>query len=163
MQEIFKDIPGYEGLYQVSNYGKVKSLVRRGCVKDRILKPAISSGGYYTVSLYKEKPKKYAIHQLVAISFLNHIPCGYKLVIDHIDFNRTNNKLLNLKLISVRENTNKKHLKSSSKYCGVSWNTKHKKWYVYISINDINKYLGVFTNELEASKVYQKALKNLNK
>ena len=47
------------------------------------------------------------VHQMVAESFLNHIPCGYKLVVNHIDFNRTNNAVQNLELVSARENSNR--------------------------------------------------------
>lgn len=171
MQEIFKDIQGYEGLYQVSNLGGVKSLSRfvnhsRGGkqhIKEKMLKPAFSGNGYLIVSIYNGKKKSHKIHQLVAVAFLNHNPCGHKLVVDHRDFDRSNNHLSNLKLISQRENSNQKHLKSSSKYVGVSLVKSTDKWYACITINGKNKNLGCFVNELEASRAYQNALKNLTK
>lgn len=157
-KEVWRDIKDYEGLYQVSNHGNVKSL-KYG--KNRILKPALDSVGYYMVNLCNGKFHSYSIHKLVAIAFLNHKPCGYKIVVDHKDFNKTNNHLSNLRLISARENTNQIHLKSTSKYCGVSWQKVTKKWRAFIRINNKNKNLGSFNDELEASNAYQLALSKL--
>ena len=128
--ENWKDIKGYEGIYQVSDLGNVKSLPRmvpspRGLsrfIKERILKTGSNNGGYLSVILCKDGiMKTKSIHQLVAESFLNHIPFGRELVVNHINFTREDNKLENLEIISFRQNTNKKHLKSSSKYTGVFW------------------------------------------
>ena len=164
--EIFKDIKGYEGHYQVSDIGRVKSLERydqmNRFIKERILKSNLSSNGYFTVNLCKGKPQTYLIHQLVAMAFLGHSPNGYNgLIVDHIDFNRTNNHLSNLKLISMRKNTDQKHLKSSSKYIGVSWCNTYKKWYACIRINKKTKNLGYFTDELKASESYKSALNKI--
>jgi hypothetical protein len=84
-----------------------------------------------------------------------------KLVINHVDFNKLNNKVDNLEIITNRKNANQKHLKSSSVYTGVCWHKPNKKWMSYISINGKSKYLGLFTNELEASEAYQKELKQI--
>lgn len=75
MKEIWKDIEGYEGLYQVSNLGRVKSLKRESKnnknVTDRILKYKLDTYGYPTVILYKEaKAKTVKIHRLVASIFI---------------------------------------------------------------------------------------------
>ena len=102
------------------------------------------------------------VHQLVAESFLNHKRCGMKLVVNHIDFDKTNNKLDNLEIVTTRENTNQKHLKSYSNFTGVSWNKRANKWIASIKINNKNKYLGYYSNELEASKAYQKELLNIS-
>ena len=164
-KEVFKDIPGFEGLYQVSNYGNVKSLQRldrmNRPVKEKLLKPRQSSNSYLDVCLCNNGSQTYTIHQLVAMAFLNHQPCGYKMIIDHKDFNRTNNCLSNLKLISVRENTNQKHRKSSSSYTGVSWHKKSKKWYACIRIDNKTKNLGYFLKEGDAAIAYQIALSNI--
>ena len=167
MKEIWKDIPGYEGYYQVSNFGRVKSLERKEVKNqysaERILKPGRSSNGYLTVvlSLNKNKESK-TIHTLVASAFLNHIPNGYKLVVNHKDFNRQNNNLNNIEIVTHRENTNHKHLKNSSKYTGVCWDKKYKKWKASIYVNGRLKHIGMFFDEIEASKAYQLELKKIN-
>ena len=76
-------------------------------------------------------------------------------------FNKTNNKLDNLEIVTQRENSNQKHLKSSSKYIGVSWSKSRNKWVALIYLNGKHKNLGRFNDELEASKAYQKALQGL--
>lgn len=170
VQEIFKDIPNYEGLYQVSNLGNVKSLERQcnhWCgglrfLKERILKKRIDANGYIQVYLSKNGiMKPFKVHQLVAIEFLNHIPCGYELVVNHKNFNKLDNRVENLEIITTRENTNKKHLKSSSKYIGVCWDKQRKKWIASITINGKLKYLGRFINEYDANLAYQNKLKTL--
>lgn len=153
--EIWKTIKGFED-YQVSNLGNVKSL-KYG--KERILKFTCCKGGYrYVVLSFNKKLITKKIHQLVAIAFLNHTPCGHKLVVNHKDFNRQNNKLDNLEIISQRENTSKKHIKSISKYTGVSWNKQKNKWISYIWIVNKLKRIGSFDNEYDAHLAYEKEL-----
>jgi len=164
--EVWKDIPEYEGLYQVSNLGNVKSLDRVSSkgrkVKGKVLKGAICGSPYFRVGLYKDnKMKLKNIHQLVAIAFLKHTPCGHKLVVNHIDINPKNNNLYNLEVITQRENSNKKHIKSSSKYVGVCWDKNRQKWKSAITIDGKTKYLGVFTDEKEAAQVYQNELNKI--
>ena len=160
IMEEYRNIKGYED-YQISNLGNVKSFK---CGKERVLKLISHSVGYLVVGLSKEKkPKTFQVHQLVAMAFLNHKPCGHKLVVNHIDFNKTNNNVNNLEIITQRKNTNKKHLNSTSKYIGVSWNKRDKKWRADIWINGKLKYLGYFTNELKAAESYKTALNSVNK
>ena len=161
--EVWRDIPNYEGFYQVSNLGNVKSLdridIRGRKLKGKLLKYSLATNGYFVVELNKNgKAKTITIHKLVSYAFLNHKPCGYKLVVNHIDINRQNNNLYNLEITTSRENTNRKHIKSSSKYVGVSWNKKNRKWMSNIVINGKKKYLGLFTDEKEAAQAYQKEL-----
>ena len=159
MKEQFKDIQGYEGLYQVSNYGNVKSLQRKGSLKGLMLKPGFNAGGYLMVTLHTNAFRKARlIHQLVAEAFLNHTPNGMKIVVDHLDFDRTNNHVENLRLISNRENTNQKHLKSISKYVGVHWDKPNKKWRARIHVNGKRKHIGYFTDELAAARAYKNEL-----
>ncbi len=112
MAEVWKDIEGYEGLYQVSNLGRVKSLQRllnttrysnRTC-KERVLKPLKSKQSkYYSVSLYKSSKQKVVhIHRLVAISFVPN-PKKSKEV-NHIDGDISNNKVENLEWCTRSEN-----------------------------------------------------------
>ncbi len=163
MSEIFKAVKNYEGIYEVSNLGRVKSLKRKFVLKERILKSSDNGNGYLGVDLSKKAiNKKRLIHQLVAESFLNHTPNGNKLVVNHIDFNKINNNINNLEIVTNRENSNLKHHKSSSKYTGVSWHKHAKKWSSNIWINGKLKHLGYFTNELEASQYYENALDSFN-
>jgi len=157
--EIWRDIPNYEGDYQVSNFGRVKSLL---CGKERILNPS-SSSGYYIISLKLDnnKYKTKSVHQLVAIAFLDHTPCSHAYVVNHKDFNKQNNHVDNLEIVTHRENSNQKHIKSSSQYVGVFWNKQLNKWSATISIIGRQKYLGSFNNEYDAHLAYQKALNTL--
>lgn len=153
--EIWKEIEGFEN-YEVSNLGMVRSLKFN---KEKILKHGIDDSGYLKVNLYINSNKKSRrIHQLVAVAFLNHTPCGYELVVNHINFDKLNNRVDNLEIVTNRENTNLKHIKSSSRYTGVSWDENANKWRSQIRINGKQKYIGLFTNEIDANNAYQKAL-----
>ena len=155
--EIFKDVKGYEGLYQVSNLGNVKGLKRNS-----ILKSNTDFHGYVRIKLCKEgKTKTKKIHKLVAIAFLNHTPNGQVLVVDHIDNNKLNNKLENLQVTTSRHNSSKDRKNKTSKYTGVSWSKKMSKWKTSITTNKKQTHLGYFENELDASIVYNNALINL--
>ena len=157
--EIYKDVVGYEGHYIVSNLGNVKSIKFN---KEKHLKLSKNYKGYLTIMLSIDNiEKRIRVHQLVAESFLNHKRCGMKLVINHIDFNKVNNRVENLEIVTNRENCNQKHLKSSSIYTGVSWDKRCNKWRSNITVNGKLKHLGYFINELEASEVYKKELNNL--
>jgi len=170
--EIWKDIENYEGVYKVSSLGRIKSLerkVKHSCgnyrmVKERILKATINPRGYLMVTLCKNgTQKKCLVHQLVAIGFLNHKPSGYDMVINHINFIKNDNRLINLEIVTARENSNRKHLKSSSKYVGVRWRKERKKWISEIRIEGVKKHLGCFDCEYEAHLAYQNALSKINK
>ena len=98
------------------------------------------------------------------MTFLNHKPDGTnKTVVDHKDNIKTNNYLSNLQLITNRENLIKFRLigNYSSKYVGVYWHKRAKKWCSQIQINGKMKYLGLFVNEEEAHETYQNELKNV--
>ena len=120
-QEIWKDVVGYEGLYEVSNLGRVKSVARiiykdyrnsktaviKGIAKQKrgevIMQPFLKKTGYYTVSLTKDHKKKTRmIHQLVAKAFIPN-PLG-KEMINHIDCNTQNNRVENLEWATNSEN-----------------------------------------------------------
>jgi hypothetical protein len=170
-KEIWKDIPNYDGLYQASNLGRVKSLKRFAkdplngtrIIKERILKEIFGSGGYCYVCLSKNgRTKTMAVHRIMALTFFNHNSKESELVIDHIDNVRKNNYLNNLQVITVRENTSKDRCNYTSDYVGVSWDKKCKKWRSQIYINGKQKYLGRYKSELEASIAYQNKLKEIN-
>lgn len=166
--EIWKYVKGYDGYYQVSDLGRVKSLDRKvKCVggfyaekKGKILKKSLAKNGYFVINLCKEKRQSTSyIHKLVACAFLNHIKDGYNLVINHIDRNKENNNLSNLEVITQRENCCKDHIKSSSKYKGVYWEYDRKKWRSRLYVNNKKIHIGRFDSEKEASEEYKKALK----
>ena len=165
----FKDIPGFEGLYQASDCGQVKSLERLDklgrFVKEKILKLFKNRNGYYYLHLIKDGNKKsMRVHVLVAMAFLGHIPDGHTIVPDHKDTDKSNNNLSNIELITQRENIERywSTKKTSSKYIGVCWEKNANKWVTFIYINGKRKHLGYFNTELEAHLAYQKALEMYN-
>jgi hypothetical protein len=165
MIEEYRAVKGYEGIYEVSNYGNVKSLERINLagyrIKEKIMKGSTASKGYRKFILSKNFIKKtIEVHQLVAITFLNHVPNGHKIIVDHIDNNPLNNRLDNLQLITHRENSSKDR-KGTSKYTGVSWCKPYKKWVAQININGKVKHIGRFANEIQASNAYLYELKNI--
>jgi len=167
--EIWKDIPNYEGLYQASNLGRIRSVDKElKCgkytrkYKSKILKTRPDKDGYLKIDIIKNRKRKtFRVHQLIAITFLSHKPCGHKLVINHIDFNRVNNNVDNLEVITQRENANLKHIQSTSRYIGVAWHKSLNKWRAKIVINGKSNHLGYFRNEKYASLSYQLALSKL--
>ena len=94
------------------------------------------------------------------MAFLGHTPCGYKAVVNHIDFDKLNNNANNLEIVTSRQNSNQRHIKSSSKYTGVVWVKNNQKWKSQIRINGEVISLGHFDDELLASDAYQVALIN---
>ena len=165
-REVFVDVKGYEGMYQISNLGRLKSLSRERFnghstyfTKEKMLSQSKNNKGYKTVTLCKEnKLKTFTLHRLVAVAFLNHTPNGNTLVIDHQDNNKSNNTLANLQIITNRENCSKDKKNGSSIYTGVSFHIRVKKWCASIFMNGKLKHLGYFTDELDAAREYQRAL-----
>jgi hypothetical protein len=108
--EVWKDIPGYEGRYQASNLGRIRSLTRKVRIginyrtaEGQILRQFdITQKGYKGVCLSRKL--KY-VHKLVAMTFLQHTPDGFNTTVDHIDFDKSNNSVDNLRLISHAENS----------------------------------------------------------
>lgn len=159
MLEIWKGVKGYEGIYMVSQLGRVKSLRFR---KSKVMKTSPMRYVYRGVGLYRDKKRKMlSVHRLVAISFLDLDPCDSRLVVDHINNNPSDNRSCNLQLISMRENCTKDKVGGSSKYIGVGWNKSTMKWRAHIIIRKKQHYLGSFTNEIEASNAYQDALASI--
>jgi len=154
--EIWKTIPDYED-YQVSNLGNVKSL-KWG--KEKILKSSLGSYGYYEVNLLKDKKQKiFKVHKLVAIGFLGHKPDGtHKIVVDHINNIKTDNRVENLQLITNRENCCKDKRGGSSSFAGVSWHKKSSKWRAAFFYNKTYIDLGLFEQETQARDAYNLAL-----
>ena len=100
--EEWRDVVGYEGLYQVSDQGRVKSFKWN---KERFLKPSMDKDGYLLVTLCAGgKPKTFKVHRLVCQAF--HKNPENKLCVNHIDENKTNNAASNLEWSTYEENNN---------------------------------------------------------
>ena len=120
--EIWKDIEGYEGLYQVSNLGRVKSLERidrhNHLVKERILKPKIEPNGYFRVDLCKEgKVKTLSVHRLVAQTFIPN-PEGLPQI-NH----KNENKALNV--VFLRDDGSVDECRSNLEWCDRKYNCNY--------------------------------------
>ena len=158
MDEIWKDIKGYEGLYQVSNLGRVKSLNREEILKNRwnghnirklkgrILKPHLDGKGeYYQICLCKNgKPKNLLLHRIVAENFIH---CeNLKLDVNHKDGNKKNNCVDNLEFITRSENL--KHalklglIKNQCKICRIVTLEKDNVSIKFESMKDCATYFG---------------------
>lgn len=169
--EIWKDIKGYEGLYQVSNLGRVKSLSRkirdyRGdkarTIKETVLKP-LSRNNYYIVHLTNNKRKQYSIHRLVAEMFIDNPE--NKPYVNHLDYNTKNNVVTNLEWCTQRENVqysreNMKHRKNvTHSNTGEKYISFRKSTNKYRVIIDSKEYENFKTLE-EAIRRREEILKN---
>lgn len=109
-KEIWKDIEGYEGLYQVSNQGRVKSLSRKVAnamfsIKEHVVKEGDNGHGYKFVSLWaNNKGNRYYVHRLVALAFIPN-PNDYKYI-NHKDEDKSNNHVSNLEWCTAKYNCN---------------------------------------------------------
>ncbi len=170
LTEQWKPIKGYEGIYEISNFGRVKSLERK-CensgsysrsisISERELKPEITRTGYYRVCLQKDgKRKKKLIHILVWEQFGHEQKTNNNTVVDHINSNKSDNQISNLQLLTFRENIIKERLdypNRKSRFGGVSMmqDGRDKKWRARLR----NKCLGYYFTQSEAALAYQKEL-----
>jgi len=152
-EERWLPIVGYEGRYEVSSIGQVKSIVGR---KERIMRLYNDPLGYASVGLYRNKKHQTkSVHRLVIRAFRG----VSELHTDHVNGNPTDNRLENLRYCTRSQNArNSRSTKgSSSKYKGVCWDKKNKKWQVHIYKNGICTNLGRFFCEKEAALAYDAA------
>lgn len=144
MQEIWKDIPNFEGIYQISNFGNVKSLSRdiihRGNIthiNEKIMKPFLNKGGYKCIKLSKDKKYfPFKVHRLVALAFIPN-PNNYECV-NHKDENKENNMVSNLEWCTKRYN-NEYGSKAFWKRKVYQFNTKGMLLNTYESVVDASK------------------------
>ena len=132
MKEEWRDIKGYEGLYQISNLGRVKSLARdtnnQYCKVDKIIKANPNKWGYLNVNLYKKgKGKPFKVHRLVALHFIEN-PENLPEV-NHKDENKSNNCVDNLEWCTSKDNCNHgtRNKRISEKLKDMEFTEEHKK------------------------------------
>lgn len=161
VNEVFKDMPSYEGLYQVSNYGNVKSFKRYS--DGRLLAPCLSSSGYLGVVLCKDNKKiTKAVHKLMQSVF--ELGMGF---VDHINGIKTDNCLENLRVVTSRQNTQNLECHRNGKLVGANYRKDmahlKKPWQSRIQINGKTMCLGYFATELESHEVYMEKANQLDK
>lgn len=151
MIENWKDIEGYEGRYQISNYGRVRSLPRKvrfgnqtRLVGGKILKHKVKRGGYAFIQLRIDlKERDFHIHRLVAKSFVK----GYQegLDVNHIDGNKLNNKATNLEWCTRKQNIfHSIYILKQSRRCkAVQSHDDNGRIHRYVSITDASRQTGI--------------------
>lgn len=159
--EVWKDIKGYESLYQVSNHGNVRSLLFS---KIHLLKASKNSSGYLTVALCRQgEVKTCYVHRLVARAFCDNL--HNHNYVNHKDYNRENNHCLNLEWCTAEENTRysamrMRHPKTKSKPTNTGekyiYRTKYGSYRVQIKYKSYEKR---FTTLEEAIKHRNEVMK----
>lgn len=166
LEEVWKDIPGYDDNYMASNFGSIKSKKRDVYYSNRInpnhrkealLKPRLGKRGYLTVNLLSNKKTKVCtVHRLVAAAFLDTF--SKTLYVDHITGNKLDNGVTNLRIVSFRQNmlNRIKAENKISKYKGVSMCSNVKSYRAYAVSDNTHKYvhLGNFIIEKDAALAY---------
>ena len=156
-EELFKRIDGYDN-YFVSNFGNVKN-----SKTNKNIKQSNHRQGYKKIGLTKNgKQKHFYVHRLVGIAFLENP--GKKEMIDHIDENKANNNLKNLRWATNQDNQFNLGISknNTSGYKGISYNKKLNKYKARICINRISQFLGYFETAEKASKAYEAKAKILH-
>lgn len=171
--EIWRDIPNYEGYYQASNLGRIRSLDRTVVSRDGrerfyrggMMNGSVNKGYRQTTLRISGAGKTFKFSQIVAMAFLGHEPKGHTLVVDHINGDRSDNGVENLRIVSHRANISACFRSDedsfSSEYVGVNWDKKLSKWRSQIYHNGISTFLGLYDTELKASNAYQAALSKI--
>lgn len=132
MVEIWKDIPSYEGKYQASNFGNIKSLNFHRENRNGLLKTQIDKYGYLRVNLYQNgKMRNYQVHRLVMLTFKGES----NLTINHKDENKLNNKLENLEYTTIKEN-----VRYSQAFKVIGENIENGKKIYFNSTREVNKF-----------------------
>ena len=166
--EIWKNIPGWEGFYQASSFGRIKSLDRiiphgRGykyTVRGMLLKAQPWRRGYLQVRLLRSGTGiTCRVHQLVAICFMGHVPDGHTVVVDHKNNIKTDNRLCNLQITTSRHNNTKDKLGKSG-YTGAFENPCGT-FTAKIRTNGKTTHLGVFETAEAAGDAYHEAVRGL--
>ena len=155
--EVWKKIKNYDN-YSVSSFGRI-----RNDKFNRFMNPSKTTRGYIHIRLSKNgKVKNYQVHRLVGIAFLpNH---DNKPKVDHIDKDKTNNNIINLRFATVSQNgfNQGKCKNNTTGYKGVTFKKANQKYCARIKIEGKSKHLGYFETAQDASKAYEENAKNLH-
>ena len=152
MIEKWKFIAGYTGLYSISNTGRVINYQT-----GKELKPAVNHKGYLIAQLsIKGQRKNKRIHRLVAEAFIpnpDNLP-----EVDHIDNNKQNNNVDNLRWVTGSCNTRNREvcMRATSKYNGVRFNESSGKYLACVQVEGKSKHLGTFTEETHAALAFNR-------
>lgn len=166
-EEIWKDITGYEGLYQISNFGGVKTLKKDVIIgnavrhqEERMLKCDPMKKGYLRASLSKNGViKRVLVHRLVYEHFNGPIIEG--LIINHKDRNKHNNDNDNLELVTYRRNTHH-YRESTNRQLPIGVRKMRGKYQARLNVSSKVIYLGVYDTPAKASEIFQSAVIKLN-
>ena len=147
-EEEWKDVIGYEGIYRISNQGRVVSL-KFG--KTRIMRTFDEGKGYNNVHLHQNKRgRNHRVSRLVAQHFLPD--WDKSLQVDHINGVKTENDVDNLRMVTNAQNLRSfQKVRGKSKFRGVCWMKDRKKWRARITVDGKWKMLGDFDDEGEAT------------
>ena len=161
MEEIWKDISGYEGLYQVSNYGNIKSLPKKkgySIAKNPIIiKPFINCNGYLLATLCKNNNQKhFQVHRLVAEAFIQNIE--NKPQVDHINRVRSDNRVENLRWVTVSENGNNTCFNRSVEYKGEIKTVSE--WSEKLGIKQVTLHARLFKYGWDVDKAFTTPVKS---
>lgn len=148
--ESYRTIKDYPD-YKISSCGNVLSLKRK---TPKILRKYLDTKGYLMVRLCNEGGQKTKlVHKLVAEAFLGHTPNGCKEVIDHIDSDKQNNNIKNLRIVSTRTNVSKDK-KNKHGYTGVHYHKTKELYVARALVEGKRKHIGYYDTAAQAGKAY---------
>jgi hypothetical protein len=151
---IWKKLEDKGKVYEVSEYGAVRYEKSNGEMYH--YKKTVNDKGYV---YYGHRTS----HQWVAMAFLNHVPCGFKLVVHHIDANPSNNNVKNLEVITQSQNILKSKKEKSSIYPYVEFTGKDGRYKISMKAEGKQRYYGTFGNEEDAGRVSALLMQIFNK
>lgn len=136
------------------NTGLLTYKVKRGKIISGNIAGTLALNGYVTIGIDK---KRYYAHRIIWEMLHGIIPANAQ--IDHINGNRSDNRICNLRIVSNHENSKnqKKKVSNSSGFTGVSWDSQTQRWRAHITIDGKTKSLGRYSDELEALKARKRA------